>query len=728
MPIHKVGSQIQILRIIPLIFCVLLLVSCSSIPNTSKDISEPSETLESSHIKVQQNTFYSDMPISPETDENDFQETESSKTSDALIEIIEIKEESSDAKDFFSEPIEQASEKNIPSIVPVEDEATLLGIDNHIEAKPVQTSNQSVIPVIADIPQQRSPVPKVDTKGNPPRIAEWTNPHLKFSIPDALEIQDETYKETSNTFFEEFYADENTDSQEIELRIILQQRGLNLLEPVAIKQYCRIIIETSKANPPMSNSEFALGAEMATSEDIEEINSFFEQLANSVESILHWNKMDIKQIGGLTGFHANYERRGKNGEGPVTVDAYMIPDGYQHHTVILSYRTSEHSLWENAFQNFFDSLNFTSAATIEVNSHKKISEPIVTTQLPTSPHNIVQNIQESNTSKTMDHNPIKLDNGQTLEQNFKTQWKKMKISGMIFSIIGLFGVTLLFRAKLQVRWNLILVFLLLLFEIIVLYVSYDFFSNPALVMGIMVGVNVFCMSRYNQSQGKSMQKADCGQKVSSEIKTPQITDGKIEETKVGEQDEATLVTTQLEEESSTEEIEEEPVIAEQEELSVKNPIVDSTSFHFPLNNFVMISKNITNIYLYLKGIQGQQFSQLNLLYLALAINAQGYIQQHQIHPSDIMDICQQTIAHSKDDNDEIDLLHSAICDIMVMYFGWDTNVDLPTIFEIVQQKDKVIIDTIIKTYKKNRPGIYAKVSVNGFPNSPSRNIIMEQLL
>ncbi len=167
-----------------------------------------------------------------------------------------------------------------------------------------------------------------------------------IDIPPTMEVQSGTIAEFSKEFGKQFNVENNSSPTG---KIVIQQKGLNALDPEAKKVYIRIIVETQigtpgefeKINSPCTISQ----------EDLGEISSTFRNQAKNMSGtfpnkILQWDNPTIDTINGIQAMKVNYIRQLKDNP-PVKVTTYYFQNYDRMHTLSISYRLSEQDRWIN---------------------------------------------------------------------------------------------------------------------------------------------------------------------------------------------------------------------------------------------------------------------------------------------------------------------------------------------------------------------------------------------
>ena len=181
-----------------------------------------------------------------------------------------------------------------------------------------------------------------------------------FQIPSTMEIQKGNYKQGNEKFQKEIL--EISISPD---RVVAQPKGLNSLEPQALKRYSRVIVETARGqygdyetlNTPLTASE----------EELLEINAIFKQqnLQSASQSeakgmklkFLSWQPTKIIRVNGVDALKTSYTRSMNNGPS-ATVNFYIIQNNDYMHRITISYRLSEANLWATDLSKVINTFKF----------------------------------------------------------------------------------------------------------------------------------------------------------------------------------------------------------------------------------------------------------------------------------------------------------------------------------------------------------------------------------
>jgi len=181
-----------------------------------------------------------------------------------------------------------------------------------------------------------------------------------YQIPPTVEIQKGTYKRISDQFRKNVL--EISDSPD---RVVAQPKGINDFDPVALKRYCRIIVETergskgdyAKLDEPLVVSE----AELRELE--QEMKSQFKKAAELSTTkgmkmtILSWQPLKVVRVNGVDALLATYSRS-MNDAPAVLVRIYKVQNNDCFHAVTISYRENEKDLWATDLDKVIDTFKF----------------------------------------------------------------------------------------------------------------------------------------------------------------------------------------------------------------------------------------------------------------------------------------------------------------------------------------------------------------------------------
>jgi hypothetical protein len=180
-----------------------------------------------------------------------------------------------------------------------------------------------------------------------------------FQIPATVELQKGAYKKRMDRLYKNMEVDLTPD------RVVAQPKGINDFDPVALKRYCRIIVETERG----SRGEFAkldepmvLSAAELKGMDTEIKNQLQQEVAllasNGMKmTILAWQGTKITRVNGVGALLTTYARS-VDGASPALVRKYHIWNNDCVHLITISYRESESNLWEADLGNVIGTFKF----------------------------------------------------------------------------------------------------------------------------------------------------------------------------------------------------------------------------------------------------------------------------------------------------------------------------------------------------------------------------------
>jgi hypothetical protein len=181
-----------------------------------------------------------------------------------------------------------------------------------------------------------------------------------FQIPPTVEIQNETYKRISGQAKRMVLEiSQSSDS------VIVQPKGINDLNPVALKKYCRIIvgIERGTKGDYARLDEPLLVSEAELKELDEEFKNQLEQQTAMLNAkgvkmtILSWQPFKITRVNGVDALVNTYTRS-INDAPSVLVQVYRIQNNDVMHTITISYRESEKEIWADDLMRVINTFKF----------------------------------------------------------------------------------------------------------------------------------------------------------------------------------------------------------------------------------------------------------------------------------------------------------------------------------------------------------------------------------
>ena len=184
-----------------------------------------------------------------------------------------------------------------------------------------------------------------------------------IDIPPTMELQGATLTELSKEYTKQLIP--QTDSSESG-RVTIQQKGLNSLDPEAVKLYIRIMVQTNMGKPgdfETLNSRYEV-----TQDELREISNLFRtQIDNQLIQILQWDIPTVELISGMQAIRLNYRRKMKDNP-PVRVAIYIFQNYDRMHQLTMSYRESERNKWLRDFPTILTSFRITNASATSVSA------------------------------------------------------------------------------------------------------------------------------------------------------------------------------------------------------------------------------------------------------------------------------------------------------------------------------------------------------------------------
>jgi len=186
----------------------------------------------------------------------------------------------------------------------------------------------------------------------------WQRIYIKdlgsIDIPPTMEIKDNNYK----SFFDEVKKARVYD----EIKIVVQQKGLNQNSKEGYERYARAIITNLKS--PLGEME-SLNFDFSdiTESEMAEINKMYklqsEQELKMIDmEIVEWYPAKFEKINGMSSMHISYKRQMKD-QPFVIVHMYIFHNKDLIYQLTLSYRQSEENYWKTDFEKILKSFTIT---------------------------------------------------------------------------------------------------------------------------------------------------------------------------------------------------------------------------------------------------------------------------------------------------------------------------------------------------------------------------------
>lgn len=182
-----------------------------------------------------------------------------------------------------------------------------------------------------------------------------------FQIPPTVEVRKGTYKRINDQFKKMVL--EIIESPD---RVVAQPKGINDLDPVALKKYSQIFVETERG----TKGDYAildeplLISEAELKELDKELKNLYEQQTIAVTNangmkmtIFSWQPLKIVRVNGVDALVITYTR-GINDAPPVLVQVYSIQNNDVIHSITISYHEFEKDIWADDFRRVINSFKF----------------------------------------------------------------------------------------------------------------------------------------------------------------------------------------------------------------------------------------------------------------------------------------------------------------------------------------------------------------------------------
>ena len=181
-----------------------------------------------------------------------------------------------------------------------------------------------------------------------------------YQIPPTVEIQNGTYKKFNDQIRKVILEIDTTPD-----RVVAQPKGINDFDPVALKRYCRIIVETERGSRgDYSKLDEPLAVSASELQELDkELKSQNQQAAALLTSkgtkvtLLSWQPVKIVRVNGVDALLAT-NTRSVNDAPPALVRMYSIQNGDVMHKITISYRQSEKDIWATDLDKVIGTFKF----------------------------------------------------------------------------------------------------------------------------------------------------------------------------------------------------------------------------------------------------------------------------------------------------------------------------------------------------------------------------------
>ena len=191
-----------------------------------------------------------------------------------------------------------------------------------------------------------------------PLLTGWERIFIRnvgfIDMPPNMEVQSGTYQEIMNSYYNRLEVDAP--------QLVFQQKGLNNNTSSSFQNYGRVLLETQIGSygdfQPLS-----FNIATVTSSEISDLNWNFKQktmsdLASIGHTLIEWYPLKVRKVNGMPCIHVSYKRQ--LGTNPVVlVNYYIFQNNDRMHSLTLSYRVSEMTLWKTNFDRILTSFRIT---------------------------------------------------------------------------------------------------------------------------------------------------------------------------------------------------------------------------------------------------------------------------------------------------------------------------------------------------------------------------------
>lgn len=173
-------------------------------------------------------------------------------------------------------------------------------------------------------------------------------------IPDIMELQSGAYKKLSDGFSKEMGYD-------VSGKVIFQQKGLNELNFRGINTYARVMIGTEVGTP--GSYKKLTTKSKATPRELQILGSslkkeLVDSFGNTGLKLLRWDGVSVVTVNGQSALKFAYLRQ-LNDNPSVYVEIYRFQNNDRMHSLTISYRLDDASIWKDALERTKNSFKIT---------------------------------------------------------------------------------------------------------------------------------------------------------------------------------------------------------------------------------------------------------------------------------------------------------------------------------------------------------------------------------
>jgi hypothetical protein len=179
----------------------------------------------------------------------------------------------------------------------------------------------------------------------------WKRIELKeigsIDLSPSLEIQGGKYKEFNAKARQSMgeYLKINFDQP----KLTIQPKGVNEFNQKALKNYIRIMIETIPGEDgdfDKINEEINISKKELTELSQEFKNQILQSFSGTTLKLIEWYPTEIVELNNMSAIRISYKRQLKN-QPYVLVEIYRIQNFDRMHSLTISYREKEKSIWKD---------------------------------------------------------------------------------------------------------------------------------------------------------------------------------------------------------------------------------------------------------------------------------------------------------------------------------------------------------------------------------------------
>ncbi len=183
-----------------------------------------------------------------------------------------------------------------------------------------------------------------------------------IDIPPTMEVAKGTYVKVKTII-----------SQQLKIPIakfVIQQKGLNDLNPEAFNLYVRVLVDTDLLEKAGCTLHQTWTEKQQLKKECQQLKKEYQQVKILIEAtarkyegrIIKWDPITVQTISGMTAIRIGYKRQ-LNTNPPVVVEMYSFPNYDRIHLLTLSYRETEKAEWAKELSSVLSRFRITNVRT-----------------------------------------------------------------------------------------------------------------------------------------------------------------------------------------------------------------------------------------------------------------------------------------------------------------------------------------------------------------------------